>query len=185
MLSITGKPHQVKLSLGRSDFEVISIPLNPKQFDLNPELLLLLLESCYLGWQFHMLPDVSSNTIIGSLTNDLPNVNQGLVRDTLCQYIGKFCLLSLPTTINLPIMDILIKSILITQHFMIILIIRSHQYVWNAWQEFPPYRPRISQLVIYKLLNASKRPYHTTVMYVHLETNRTISTIVISFVFTH
>ena len=184
MLNIMGKSQRSKPSLGRSNFEDSSIPFNPKRFDINLEILLLLLNSGHLGWQFNILPDVSSNTIIGLLMNVLPNVSQVGQRHAL-QYIGKFCLLSLTATTNLLIMDIFLQSILITQHFMMLLIIRSHHNAWNAQQESPSFRPRINQLFIYKLLDLSKLPYHTTVMYVHPEIKSTIGIIVTPFGFTH
>ena len=108
ILNITGKPHQSKLSLGRSYFENSSIPPSPKHFDIDPELLVSLLNPSHLGLQFTMRPDVSCNSIKGVLMHALPPVVQVPVSDIICHHADKLCLLSLMPTTNLPIVDILI-----------------------------------------------------------------------------
>ena len=87
MLSITGILQRVKLGPSGLDLKDSGILFIPKQFDLNLELLVLLLKLCHLVWHINMLPEASEesgNTSIGLLTSDLPKVSQCLVMDMSC-----------------------------------------------------------------------------------------------------
>ena len=185
ILNNMGKPRRRKLCLGRSNFEDSSLPPSPKLFDIDQKIIVLLPILDHLGWQFNMRPDVSRNSIKELLIHVLTLVGQIPVRDILCQHANKLCLFSLRPTTNLPFMDIWIQSMPIIQHFVILSIIRSYDNTWNSKQECPSFRPRITQLFIYKILDISTRTYHMCVTYVHSETTRTTSIITIPFGFPH